>query len=293
MLDDSGSVEYNLYILCLFDLLGQTNKLKVWEKHPTDRGQFKQAMTAMAQTALSIAAYRKTLQSWVEESQRIYEEMQPIGAKDCAGDLVSLKTNVKIQQFADTFLLVAPLINKTTNGQQRLNFVQIDHIFSMCAVQMINSLATNHPVRGAITVGTGMWIDDQRFYGPALAQAHYLESRIAKYPRIVVSDKVVKLMDEGTDMFGASIDLFDVFIRPRIKQYIMPDDDGYLILDFMGPQAQHDFCTLRENVERAYKSVKSCKQEFRQCKKLGPRYAKLLKYMVARRELWGLNCGDS
>ena len=46
------------------------------------------------------------------------------------------------------------------------------------------------PLRGGIDVGLGLEITADEVYGPALERAHYLESRLADYPCVLVGDEL-------------------------------------------------------------------------------------------------------
>ena len=64
------------------------------------------------------------------------------------------------------------------------------HLFSVAALQA-GVAQDGFWLRGGITIGSILH-DDEVVFGPALNRAHYLESQIAKYPRIVVDRDVIK-----------------------------------------------------------------------------------------------------
>jgi hypothetical protein len=47
------------------------------------------------------------------------------------------------------------------------------------------------PIRGGIELGLAMDIDNDDIYGPALARAYTLESKVAQYPRIVIGEELI------------------------------------------------------------------------------------------------------
>ena len=60
----------------------------------------------------------------------------------------------------------------------------------LAASLVVNMLHLGFCARGAIVLGK-LVHRGNRVYGPALLEAHYIESRVAVYPRLVLSDEVV------------------------------------------------------------------------------------------------------
>lgn len=279
--------DYNLYFVALFDLLGQRARLNDWQCHPRTAQEFKRAFQAIQDTAVRVAAYRTALQNWIDESSRLYKEsLQRFPAETHSNILSELSTHVRLQQFSDTFMLIAPVLAPRGDGSSRILYSQIEHIFLMCSYQILYSLASECPLRGGIAVGTGVWIDEQWFYGPVLAEAYQLENQVAKGPRFVISDSVINLLEEGTKIFQASRELVDILHIPHIKRYLAKDDDGCWILDFLGEQIHLMLPGFTETVEKAHEFAESCSLKFRNCEKLGPRYARLHEYFKQNVSLW-------
>ncbi|MBN1546937.1 MAG: hypothetical protein JW902_09780 [Syntrophaceae bacterium] len=291
---EKADYDYNLYFVCLFDLLGQRKKLKDWECHPKTYEEFNKAIVAIRDSAITISVYRKVLQQWMKESTCLFKEyIQKMNPETYEEIVKELSPTVRIQQFSDTFVLLAPAIRYSQQGFNKIEFVQLEHIFQMCSYLIIHSLVLENPIRGGITVGTGIWIDDHWFYGPALAEAYRLEKEVAQYPRFVISDSVFKLFDKGTEIFRATPDILDIIKFYNCKNYLVKDDDGCWILDFLGTQIQKIFSNMNQEVLKAYDFVEKCSQIFRDCKKLGPRYSQLQKYMIDRLQLWDPQSIDS
>ncbi len=97
------------------------------------------------------------------------------------------------------------------------------------------------PLRGASCIGTGVEDDDIGFYGPALAEAYHLESELADYPRIVISDPLsdfIKLCPlEQTGIADKYIQDFFKICQSLIAQ----DADGQTIIDYLGKGSRELF----------------------------------------------------
>jgi hypothetical protein len=87
-------------------------------------------------------------------------------------------------------------------------------------------------LRGAITIGNMYWPNkkDNITVGPALIKAHKLESEVAIYPRIIVSQ----------DLFGyierEAIQAYPFGQSGLLKDFIRQDKDGIYFLDLLNRQ---------------------------------------------------------
>jgi hypothetical protein len=139
-------------------------------------------------------------------------------------------------------------------------------------------------------------LDDRNFYGPALAEAHYLESEIAGYPRIVVSDKVLNMIDPKRKYSSNPLVDYPIkFLAEACKTYFSQDIDGYWIVDFLGSKSKKisSSCvdTANKFVLTAYKFIKEEADRFKDKRdnKLALRYHLLQKYFEERLPIWEID----
>jgi hypothetical protein len=80
-------------------------------------------------------------------------------------------------------------------------------------------------VRGGISFGDVVH-DKNLLFGPAMTEAYYLESKYAKFPRIILSKEVVALTCNMRDESG--------LVDPKFlyEKCILTDTDGYQYLDY-------------------------------------------------------------
>lgn len=86
--------------------------------------------------------------------------------------------------YTDNFLIAFPLVKSEPFPRQ---FITFNFIISDLFRQF---LFHNILVRGAYEIGE-IYVDEDFAFGKSLIEAHKLESKIAKYPRVVLSDKLV------------------------------------------------------------------------------------------------------
>ena len=158
---------------------------------------------------------------------------------------------------------------------------------------MLSSLAEKKiPVRGAVTVGAGAVLEDGSFYGPALAEAHHLESEVAGYPRVVISD-TARLFLDGSSSYSKDPEMDKIMklLAGLCRTLICQDMDGCWIVDFLGQGMRKIIPPdpLRvEVLKNAYDFVRSEAERFRQARdiKLALRYHLLREYIESRLALW-------
>jgi hypothetical protein len=139
---------------------------------------------------------------------------------------------LQVQAFSDSVILFIPTETKL------LSFV-------LAAIQRLHDrlLELNVPLRGAITIGGMHW--DHRWsndtttlssqapiaFGPGLVAAYDLESTEANYPRILISDDLVRRLN------GVSLDekAFPLG-KGTLNDYCRMDSDGRYHLDVLHPQ---------------------------------------------------------
>ncbi|AMJ40234.1 hypothetical protein [Anaerotignum propionicum] len=88
----------------------------------------------------------------------------------------------KIKIFTDNMVVAYPIDN---DGESELNEI-LDNV----AEYQFNLALEGLFVRGGISIGE-FYINEDIVFGPALLDAHYQESQVACYPRIVLDDKTV------------------------------------------------------------------------------------------------------
>ena len=143
---------------------------------------------------------------------------------------------------------------------------------------------------------------DGGFYGPALAEAHRVEKKIADYPRVVVSPTVREFLADGR-RYSSNRDMDRVMAQTacRCRGFISQDVDDLWAVDFLG-QAHRELardCSYVGSIPMAYCFVRSSAADFRQRKaeeagkardteKLADRYYLLQKYIESRLGIWGI-----
>lgn len=284
--------EYNLqyYVVCVIDVLGQWEKLAQWSEMPLDGVLSPELIGALKNTVGTVLGFKEVFEKYFSQvSQCIISDKVALlppkeqllfqRYRDCV---------LKTQRFSDTFVFYAPLQNSFGD----LSVVQVHQILGACSSAMLTSLAARIPVRGGVTIGTGIEIEDLNLYGPALAVAHFLESRIAEYPRVIVSPEVLRFLDmmEGNADAG-ELERIMSGMAKECRKLVTIDADRRWIVDYMGPGVLENLPvddTFQKAIGIAYGFACSEAERFRVegNSKLALRYASLQRYIESRMKLW-------
>ena len=100
--------------------------------------------------------------------------------------------SIEVLQFSDTLVAFCPLVN--VHGCLTLEPVCA---FLLCLGRtLLLSLSKQTPLRGAIEIGLAGRFPQTDLYGPVLAAAHRLESKVAEYPRIIVGSNILDCISD-------------------------------------------------------------------------------------------------
>jgi hypothetical protein len=154
---------------------------------------------------------------------KLYDIERALVACSDLADSLPVGDVLCVGQFSDHFVISAL---PTPQGLGVIRDV------TMIAVRTL--LLDGHCVRGALVVGD-LVHRRNRIYGPALLDAVYIESRVAKYPRVVFSDAAVRLADElDGQTFSIVGKPSGEILRMNSRVPRRKDADGLTYLDVIG-----------------------------------------------------------
>jgi len=274
MQDDQMTMEW--FVVGFFDLLGQQEQLRSLTALP-DEGSPEENETffrVMRGTVGRVMRFKRAFHEFFDSYNRVDIFEDPAVAEINPGvDRTHYRGNdVKIQQFSDCVVAYASLCDEVYKSPTQGAYA----IITASASTFLGHLASGVPIRGGIDIGLGTEISEANFYGPGLARAYTLESKVAQYPRIVVGDELIQYLDlreayEGNDPVG----IYNKQIAKISKELICVDDDGYAIIDYLCPQMVEvlENAGMRRHIDTAYKFIleqsniwkgkKDCKKAFR------------------------------
>lgn len=224
------------YCICFIDILGQRNALQGegWLPHfqsEEERSIFKKRLKESIGVILNLqqqaesmirpfiepnteSPLRKALNS---DQQKIWDEMN--------------KIRITTQRWSDGIVSYVPL----GDNEIKCPMSGLFGIFSLAGSLCFLGLASRHPIRGAIDGAWAIELRKEEIYGAAVARAYEMESEVASYPRIVVSQRIVELLEahisaQETDPFTQiNKAMADACLKKLIR-----DADGHWIIHYLG-----------------------------------------------------------
>jgi len=182
-------VAYN-YCIAFIDLLGQREEYKNEGLLPNftsdqEREAFYQKIK---KTIVPIIALQKDAETMMETALTHNPEYQKILPPELFQTYVKMrKTNIRSQRWSDGLVFFTSLGDPDIKCPPTGLFGLFGLAGSLCFM----GLARKQPIRGAIDIAWGLELHGGELYGAAVAKAYELESYVAQYPRIIVSDRTI------------------------------------------------------------------------------------------------------
>jgi len=281
----------NYYLAVFIDVLGQGEKLKEIKNLPKNDDEakkfnqlFKETMGAVQEVHNSFDSFFNSFNStnlekpidfdnWNKDEQKIYIE--------------SKKNNLKYLKFSDTIVVYFPLDRESTKVPINSVFIAL----ASAASTFLINLSSKIPLRGAIDIGIGTELKEGGLYGPILQNLHHLESEISQYPRIVIGDGLIKMLNDYEKEDNHQNNQFlkiEKAMLPTIKNFILIDEDGVNILNYLDESMAKGFSTnMKQELYRKLNNFIS--EEINKCinnKKLLDRYKKMQLYVNKSEKYW-------
>ena len=158
-----------------------------------------------------------------------------------------------VTQFSDSIVRIQPIINSEdkTDEIDILEFFY-EEISSLTIAQ--GNLACNSIlVRGGMTYGE-ICVHNNRIFGPAFNRAYYIESKLAKYPRIII-DGFLCTNTKNVVADESKYDWLD--FTEQLYEYVQRVDDGLWCLDYLPIiyDAKHSLDIKNEDVLVAHRNA--------------------------------------
>ena len=221
------------YCACFIDLLGQKDLYK-------DEGLFQELKTPEEKKIFSEKYHKSVgaIHTFQKEAENFLEKMfkEPEWLMLMPKDKQQLCRELRLgkpkqQRWSDGLLYFVSLNSSKTKCPMNEIFTMI--IFS--SLSCFLGLAKGFPIRGAIDIAWGTELHENELYGAVVAKAYELESKVAQYPRIVISPQTMNFIENHSRSSSE-----DVLSRYSKKLSIMcleiieKDIDGHYIVNYLG-----------------------------------------------------------
>lgn len=222
------------YCICFIDLLGQRDEYKGEGLLPPfktseEKDQFVEKikktiipiedLQKLAKSTLAFAEYNESplRKSLPDNLKATYDQMNEI--------------NIQEQRWSDGLVYFVSLFE----GNVKCPMTGIYNLFSSAGILCFLGLSKKMPLRGALDISWGVELHEGELYGAAVANAYELESKVAQYPRIVVSERTVNYLLSNIN--NPSNDVFTEYSRRLATicyNMLTKDADGNYFIHYLG-----------------------------------------------------------
>lgn len=302
--NEQQAMHYCSYLVAFFDILGQRDKMSRITLPPvgdeaSNDDRFKQDILQLYK---NVKTFRKLFADAIEiftksgiENNKIPEQAKFIFEK-------LRKHPIIYQTFADSVIVHIRLKDDEMKYAGRA----IYGVLCAAAVTFNSCMAIGIPVRGGIDLGLAMNIEPDEIYGPALASAYHLESKVAVYPRVVVGNTFVSYLKKLSDSRPETdVEKGNRLLANKSLALMTTADDGNMIVDHLGDHIRNilqNIPDIADVVSKAYRFASSEHEKYKiarneaenignvealkRCALLAGRYELLTKYFKKHLPLW-------
>ncbi|MCK9376036.1 MAG: hypothetical protein M0P73_07805 [Syntrophobacterales bacterium] len=277
------------YCIGFVDLLGQREEYKNEGLIPNftsnqERELFNQKIK---KTIVPIFALQKDAESMMETALTHNPEYKKIFPPELYESYVRMrKTNVKRQRWSDGLVFFTSL----GDPDIKCPLTGIFGLFGLAGSLCFMGLARKQPIRGAIDIAWGLELHDGELYGAAVAKAYELESFVAQYPRIIVSERTINFLEAHRQNMNSDIySQCNRQLADKCLHMLAEDVDGNFIIHYLGDVFRECISKNLHNdlYQKAIDFIQKQLEKHQRSKervdanKLSFRYSHLLSYFAA------------
>ena len=223
----SGDIKVSNYAVAFLDILGQRAALRDCGLLPDSLDEFlpiaRQSVAVVQNLHRSFDEFYSAL-SQPPNTSLVHPNLR-------ASFIQQQRTDLKYQRFSDGLVGFVSLAEDYDSDP--LNGVY--GLMGACGALCLLGLAIRQPIRGGFEIAWGVELNKSELYGCVVAKTYELESRVARYPRIVVGHEVMKYLSALEQLPGDSVQAqYRRSLALVCKELIGQSDDGEYIIDYLG-----------------------------------------------------------
>ncbi len=226
------TLTFGHYLVAFVDLLGQRERLRKLDALPSDENgpEYSEFVQVVKDTVGAVYDLQKTASDYFNSFTK-NEKNNPLNALSGFNKLN--KAEIKFQHFSDGLVIYVPL----RIDEQYSPSKGVYGALAACGGLCLLGLAKKRPVRIGVSIGVAAELHKNELYGKAIADAYELESYVAQYPRVVVSDEVLNYL-LGHAKTECNENDFECQITKKMAEaslnMLARDFDGRVIVSYLG-----------------------------------------------------------
>ncbi len=227
---------FGLYVVGVFDILGQKRSLYEFPGTRTPGAiQDEEVREYVRGTAGHVLRIRSLFD---DQFKLAVQSVENIAGSQGATALQKqiLTPSLRYWGMSDSYVVaIPPPDSQEFSMVSRL--IDVYRMLDVSAAVWLLAMSKDLPIRGGIELGFAIDVGEREVYGHALAEALRLESKVAQYPRIVVGQKLLFLLNGAVDM-AAQRSAQEASMASNFAgscwKCLRTDEDGQLVVDVGG-----------------------------------------------------------
>ena len=227
---------FGLYVVGVFDVLGQKRSLYQLPGARTPGViQKDEVLNYLRDTVGRVLGVRTLFKDQFEQAVQTTERIaRSRGATALQKQVFT--PSIRYWGMSDSYVVaIPPPDDQEFSTVSRL--IDVYRMLDVAAAVWLLAMSRDLPIRGGIELGFAIDVGEHEVYGHALAEAHRLESRVAQFPRVVVGEKLIYLLNSAVDK-AALRDAQEAYMANNLAglcwKCLRTDEDGQLEVDIAG-----------------------------------------------------------
>lgn len=190
--NDDFEFQFCHYVIGLFDVLGQSDQLGPTMVFPPATDEETEILARNVQETCGVVDQFRQLfwRQFKAREEEFDEYVSEMPTPQQESFRAHLGSNILHWGMSDTYVVAVPMVMDSPIAAMA-TMANLRRLLEAAAAAWLLSLATSHPIRGGVALGTGARMREYDVYGSALEGAYHLESSAADWPRIVVGEQLL------------------------------------------------------------------------------------------------------
>ena len=227
---------FGLYVVGVFDILGQKRSLyELPDARASTAIQNEEVRKYVKDTAGRVLRIRTLFRKHFEFAQKTVERIaRTQGATALQEQLITPR--LRHWGMSDSYVVAIPPPSQREFSTVS-TLVDVYRMLDVSAAVWLFAMRDDLPIRGGLELGIAIDVGEREVYGHALAEAVRLESKVAQYPRIVVGEGLLSLLNDAVDT-AAQRSAGEAYMANSLGELcwkcLTKDEDGQLVVDIAG-----------------------------------------------------------
>ena len=238
-------MDYQERLVCFIDLLGFKSTIDQTIDSDEIRLRLYEVIKSLNESSLKAGMYG-TIPVWCANPEKPFQLASEFYGENIIDELSELFP-LDITQFSDSFVISCP----SSDSGSCLLLLKGIYLIKILVFYNLGMM-----LRGGIALGKLIHEEGGALFGPAMNEAYYIESELAKYPRVLISEDAYTHLIKSNEDHSLFKSIFDSVDNHKVFDLISIFDCPEINIEFKPEQLKAIEQDILENSEKAYPKIK-------------------------------------